>query len=136
MVADERLTKYRLCSAWEPTGTALVVNSWTTARRIACFLFSMIFSTLPAPGARRAQLPECSLQYRERDLVVQVHAAAGGHDAAADPRDQAAGRQLVPLRVGGGGGSHPILCTQAQHQRFGRRFARLQVFPIRLRLRA
>src|SRR5260370_5821053 len=48
MVADERLTKYRLCSDWEPTGTALVVNSCTTARRIACFLFSMLVGTLPA----------------------------------------------------------------------------------------
>src|SRR4029077_7173491 len=46
MVAEERLTKYRLCRACEPTGTALVVNSCTTARRIDCFRFSISFSTL------------------------------------------------------------------------------------------
>src|SRR5712692_4808151 len=46
MVAEDRLTKYRLWSDWEPTGTALVVNSFTTARRIACFLFSIVIGTL------------------------------------------------------------------------------------------
>src|SRR5712691_4287534 len=79
MVAEDRLTKYRLCSAWEPTGTALVVNSFTTARRIACFLFSMVSALCPA---------ECQLQYRERDLVVQVHATPGGRHPAVDPGDQ------------------------------------------------
>jgi hypothetical protein len=42
MVAEERFTKWRLWRACEPTGMALVVNSWTTARRMACFLSSMV----------------------------------------------------------------------------------------------
>src|SRR5713101_6452928 len=50
-VAEDRLTKYRLWSDWEPTGTALVVNSFTTARRIACFLFSICSWHSVAPSA-------------------------------------------------------------------------------------
>src|SRR6476646_6152841 len=108
MVADDRLTKYRLWSACEPTGMALVVNSFTTARRIACFLFSISFSALcPA---------ECQLEYDQRYLVVEVHSAPSWKHAAVAALDQSLFNQLAKLLFESFGRRSPFGGAQPQHQ--------------------
>src|SRR5438128_10564208 len=104
MVAEDRLTKYRVCSACEPTGTALVVNSWTTARRIACFLFSISFQHSRPESANQGTawaevLAAGSLWSRGRRLGRQRRRAAAvlAEVALCDPADVCA----ALLGVGG-----------------------------------
>src|SRR5438270_5398969 len=121
MVADDRLTKYLLWRACEPTGTALLVNSLTTARRIACFLSSMVSAL--ARG-------ECQLQYRQRDLVVQVQAASRRRDPAVAALDEAVPDEPAELGVEARGRRHALHRPEAEHQRLGGRLARFELFPV------
>src|SRR5579875_898496 len=120
MVAELRLRKWRLTSCCEPTGTAVTVNSRTTAFRISCFLGSNGVGTLRAgvltvyrsPALWGRLLSSCS-EDGQRDLVVQIEASSGRCPAQPPTFHQARSSELAePILEGwgnlqAGGGAEP-----------------------------
>src|SRR5207245_7833629 len=82
------------------------------------------------PCCLALSMRECRLQYRERDLVVQVHAAPGRDEASIDRADQPGRRQPVELGVEAERPRDPFGCAQPEHQGLRPRFARVQLLPI------
>src|SRR5439155_20119520 len=113
-----------------------LVNSWTTARRIACFLFSILFQHSHGESAKSGYSDSEMVwtssrsENREGDLVVQVHAAARRHDPPVAPANQALFLQPAELCLEAQRRRHPVRRPEAKHQGLRRRLARLELLAV------